>query len=70
LFTKKMAMVVLPFVSLCEEKVAHLSKLLEPLGRTCKGFYGSKGGALPGADVGAVVCTFEKANTLVPYRRP
>ena len=29
--TKKKALVVLPFVALCEEKEAHLARLLQPL---------------------------------------
>eukprot|EP00854_Cymbomonas_tetramitiformis_P005439 gene5439-6594_t len=61
----KLSVIALPFVSLCAEKVAHLTKLLEPLGKTVKSFFGSQGGALPGSDTGVMVCTFEKANALI-----
>lgn len=42
LLTNKLALVALPFISLCAEKVAHLERLLDPIGRTVKAFYGMK----------------------------
>eukprot|EP00798_Chlamydomonas_sp_ICE-L_P002966 gene2966-12974_t len=59
-------LLVLPFVSLCAEKAAHLEKLLKPMSRTVKAFYGGLGsGTVMSHDTGAIVCTIEKANMLV-----
>ena len=44
LTTGRPFMLVLPFVSLCAEKAAHLGQLLEPMARCVKGFYGGLGG--------------------------
>jgi hypothetical protein len=50
----------------CDETTARLTRLLKPLKRTVRQQYGTHGAHhLPGAEVGAVVCTFEKANTLI-----
>ena len=50
----------------CDETTARLTRLLKPLKRTVRQQYGAHGAhQLPGAEVGAVVCTFEKANTLI-----
>jgi hypothetical protein len=59
------AMVVLPFVSLCEEKAEHLGRVVAGLGRAVHKFYGTHGGRLPQGDLGVLVCTFEKANAVV-----
>ncbi len=40
LSTGKPAMLVLPFVALCSEKAAQLERLLAPMNRTVKSFYG------------------------------
>jgi DNA polymerase theta len=40
LTTGKPAMLVLPFVALCAEKAAQLERLLAPMNRTVKSFYG------------------------------
>ena len=59
-------MVVLPFVALCGEKADVLQKLLAPMNRTVKRFYGPEGGGpVTSPDTGAIVCTIEKANALV-----
>jgi hypothetical protein len=43
-----------------------LTRLLKPLKRTVRQQYGAHGDhQLPGPEVGVVVCTFEKANTLI-----
>ena len=42
-----------------------LEKILEPLGRRVRGFYGSKGGGSIPPDTAVAVCTIEKANILV-----
>nr|CAB3465731.1 unnamed protein product [Digitaria exilis] len=39
-----MAILVLPYVSICAEKAEHLEQLLEPLGRHVRSFYGNQGG--------------------------
>jgi DNA polymerase theta len=39
------AMLVLPYVSLCVQKAAHLQKLMEPVEKTVKNWYGPHGGA-------------------------
>jgi DNA polymerase theta len=58
-------LVVLPFVSLCEEKAAHLTRVFAPLGKRVHRHYGQRGGPLPARDLGVMVATFEKANALV-----
>ncbi|GAB4817305.1 hypothetical protein N2152v2_004351 [Parachlorella kessleri] len=64
--TQKPAMLVLPYVSLCSEKAAHLSRLLSPLKKQVKEFYGGMhSNAGLGANTGAIVCTIEKANKMV-----
>ncbi|CAD7699534.1 unnamed protein product [Ostreobium quekettii] len=64
--TGKACLLVLPFVSLCGEKAAHLERLLAPMHKTVRGFYGSQGGGeIFRNDTGALVCTIEKANMLV-----
>ncbi|KAK9836945.1 hypothetical protein WJX81_001769 [Elliptochloris bilobata] len=64
--TKRPALLVLPFVSLCSEKVAHLERLLAPLNREVRAHYSDKGALGPITEaVGAIVCTFEKANGLM-----
>ncbi|CAN6360721.1 unnamed protein product [Urochloa humidicola] len=60
-----MAILVLPYVSICAEKAEHLEQLLEPLGRHVRSFYGNQGGGSLPKDTAAAVCTIEKANSLV-----
>ncbi|KAL4561762.1 hypothetical protein LXL04_033936 [Taraxacum kok-saghyz] len=42
LSTKKMAILVLPYVSICTEKASHLETLLEPIGIRVHSFYGTQ----------------------------
>eukprot|EP00898_Chlorokybus_atmophyticus_P003722 jgi/Chlat1/4350/Chrsp29S04503 len=63
--TDRKALVVLPFVALSQEKEDHLERLLQPVDRTVKGFYGSKGAPTIPKEVHVAVCTIEKANILV-----
>ncbi|KAL8143865.1 hypothetical protein V2J09_016897 [Rumex salicifolius] len=60
----KMAILVLPYVSICAEKAEHLEVLLEPLGKHVRSYYGSQGGATLPKDTSVAVCTIEKANSL------
>ncbi|KAG2620442.1 hypothetical protein PVAP13_3NG107600 [Panicum virgatum] len=60
-----MAILVLPYVSICAEKAQHLEQLLEPLGRHVRSFYGNQGGGSLPKDTAVAVCTIEKANSLV-----
>ena len=50
-------MLVLPFVSLCNERTTHLESLLAPMARKVKKFYGGYGGGAPilAPDVGECV---------------
>lgn len=64
--TGRPAMLVLPFVSLCSEKAAHLTRLLSPLNKEVKEFYGGMHShASLGTTTGVIVCTIEKANILI-----
>ncbi|KAG9455791.1 hypothetical protein H6P81_000299 [Aristolochia fimbriata] len=63
--TGKMALLVLPYVSICAEKAEHLEQLLGPLGKHVRSFYGNQGGASLPKDTSVGVCTIEKANFLV-----
>ncbi|XP_020246250.1 helicase and polymerase-containing protein TEBICHI isoform X2 [Asparagus officinalis] len=63
--TEKMALLVLPYVSICAEKAEHLEVLLEPLGKHVRSFYGSQGGRSLPKDTSVAVCTIEKANSLI-----
>ncbi|KAJ4750728.1 DNA polymerase I [Rhynchospora pubera] len=63
--TGKMAILVLPYVSICAEKAEHLELLLEPLGRHVRSYYGNQGGGSLPKDTSVAVCTIEKANSLV-----
>lgn len=63
--TGKMALLVLPYVSICAEKTEHLNQLLEPLGKRVCSFYGNQGGGILPKDTSVAVCTIEKANSLV-----
>ncbi|KAL6854375.1 hypothetical protein ACP4OV_019278 [Aristida adscensionis] len=65
LSTGNMAILVLPYVSICAEKAEHLEQLLEPLGRHVRSFYGNQGGGSLPKDTAVAVCTIEKANSLV-----
>ncbi|XP_020585718.1 helicase and polymerase-containing protein TEBICHI [Phalaenopsis equestris] len=63
--TGKMALLVLPYVSICAEKAEHLELLLEPLGKHVRSFYGNQGGGSLPKDTSVAVCTIEKANSLI-----
>jgi len=62
---RRKAMFVLPYVSLCREKVQQLSPLLEPLQREIKEAYGGHySGDLFAPETGVIVCTIENANSM------
>ncbi|XP_024031656.1 helicase and polymerase-containing protein TEBICHI [Morus notabilis] len=61
----KMALLVLPYVSICAEKAEHLEVLLEPLGKHVRSYYGTQGGGALPKDTSVAVCTIEKANSLI-----
>ncbi|GMH06994.1 hypothetical protein Nepgr_008834 [Nepenthes gracilis] len=63
--TRKMALLVLPYVSICAEKAEHLESLLEPLGKHVRSYFGSQGGVALPKDTSVAVCTIEKANSLI-----
>ncbi|XP_044464498.1 helicase and polymerase-containing protein TEBICHI isoform X2 [Mangifera indica] len=63
--TEKMALLVLPYVSICVEKAEHLEVLLEPLGKHVHSYYGNQGGGTLAQDTSVAVCTIEKANSLI-----
>ncbi|KAL0394056.1 UNVERIFIED_CONTAM: Helicase and polymerase-containing protein TEBICHI [Sesamum latifolium] len=65
LATGKIALLVLPYVSICAEKAEHLEALLEPLNKHVRSFYGNQGGATLPKDTSVAVCTIEKANCLI-----
>ncbi|XP_024986361.1 helicase and polymerase-containing protein TEBICHI [Cynara cardunculus var. scolymus] len=65
LSTRKMALLVLPYVSICAEKAEHLEALLEPLDKHVRSYYGSQGGGTLPKDTSVAVCTIEKANSLL-----
>lgn len=48
----------MPYVSLCAQKAAHLTKLLAPLGREVKPLYGGLGGVAVTPTTGAGLCAF------------
>ena len=66
--TRKPALFVLPFVSLCAEKAERMRLLLTPLGLTVAEFYGGMstiGSPLSIPSTGCVIATIEKANILI-----
>ncbi|VVB10640.1 unnamed protein product [Arabis nemorensis] len=63
--TGKMALLVLPYVSICAEKAEHLEALLEPLGKHVRSYYGNQGGGTLPKGTAVAVCTIEKANSLI-----
>ncbi|KAI7750051.1 hypothetical protein M8C21_005020, partial [Ambrosia artemisiifolia] len=65
LTTRKVALLVLPYVSICAEKAEHLEALLEPLDKHVRSYYGSQGGGTLPKDTAVAVCTIEKANSLL-----
>ncbi|GER38071.1 DNA polymerase I family protein [Striga asiatica] len=65
LATGKIALLVLPYVSICAEKAEHLEVLLEPVGKHVRSFYGNQGGGTLPKDTSVAVCTIEKANSLI-----
>uniref|UniRef100_A0A516IJI0 Helicase and polymerase-containing protein TEBICHI n=1 Tax=Turnera subulata TaxID=218843 RepID=A0A516IJI0_9ROSI len=65
LSTGKIALLVLPYVSICAEKAEHLEGILEPLGKHVRSYYGNQGGGTLPKDTSVAVCTIEKANSLI-----
>ncbi|KAA8521778.1 hypothetical protein F0562_012451 [Nyssa sinensis] len=65
LSTGKMALLVLPYVSICAEKAEHLEVLSEPLNKHVRSYYGNQGGGTLPKDTSVAVCTIEKANSLI-----
>ncbi|XP_031490148.1 helicase and polymerase-containing protein TEBICHI isoform X2 [Nymphaea colorata] len=65
LSTGKIALLVLPYVSICAEKAEHLESLLRPMNKHVRSFYGSQGGGTLPKDTSIAVCTIEKANSLI-----
>ncbi|XVF35495.1 hypothetical protein REPUB_Repub18cG0150400 [Reevesia pubescens] len=65
ILTGKIALLVLPYVSICAEKAEHLEVLLEPLGKQVRSYYGNQGGGTLPKDSSVAVCTIEKANSLI-----
>ena len=65
--TRRMGMLVLPYVSICEEKHAELAAALAPVQVSVLPFFGARGGGLPPPHSGPVllVATLEKANAVV-----
>ncbi|XP_018451900.2 helicase and polymerase-containing protein TEBICHI isoform X2 [Raphanus sativus] len=63
--TGKMALLVLPYVSICAEKAEHLEALLEPLGKQVRSYFGNQGGGTLPKGTAVAVCTIEKANSLI-----
>ncbi|KAL3650829.1 hypothetical protein CASFOL_007232 [Castilleja foliolosa] len=61
----KIALLVLPYVSICAEKAEHLEVILEPVGKHVRSFYGNQGGSTLPKDTSVAVCTIEKANSLI-----
>ena len=65
---RKFAILVMPLIAVCEEKVTLLEELLAPLNRRVLRNFGSLGidkKNLPGPETGVIVCTIEKAFSLV-----
>lgn len=65
---RRFAILVMPLIAVCEEKVALLEELLAPLNRRVLRNFGSLGidkKNLPGPETGVIVCTTEKAYSLV-----
>lgn len=62
---RRKVLFILPYVSLCDEKAAKLSKLLSPMGRELKRAYGSEySESLFSPETGIIVCTPENANSM------
>lgn len=57
----KKALLIVPFVSICIEKVAYLRKVWSPLGIVVKGYYSNYGGGTGLTGVDVAVCTIERA---------
>jgi DNA polymerase theta len=63
--TGRGALIALPFVAMCEEKMTALKPLADALGVRLHKQYGSFGGPLPSRELGITVATYEKANRMV-----
>jgi DNA polymerase theta len=62
-----LALMILPFVTLCHERAEELTKMLKPLNIEVRRFFGGQGGKLPpvGGPGGLIIATPEKANDLM-----
>jgi DNA polymerase theta len=60
------ALMVLPFVSLCRERLVELAELFEPVGVQVRGFFGGRPGFLPPkfGRGGLIIATPERANEI------
>lgn len=61
---KQLAMFVLPYVAIAEEKVQSMRQFAEQLGFGVEGYYGAVGRFPPPTTPTVLVCTMEKANSL------
>lgn len=61
----RLLLLVLPYVALCAEKAELMEALLAPLGKRVGHFYGGQGGGSVPPDANLLVCTIEKANSVV-----
>ena len=62
---KKKVIIILPFVSIAQEKSTYLQQIFEPVGVKVGGFMGSQSPAGGFVAVDIAICTIEKANSLV-----
>ena len=62
-----LGLVILPFVTLCNERADELTRMLKPLSIEVRRFFGGQGGKLPpiGGSGGLLIATPEKANDVV-----
>eukprot|EP00960_Hanusia_phi_P032142 749707-Hanusia_phi.AAC.5 len=62
--TRAKAMLVLPYVSLAQEKTLSLKPMASALNIKVTGFYAGKGGPFAGTEPEIAVCTIEKVRGL------
>ncbi|KAG7674872.1 hypothetical protein KSW81_002382 [Nannochloris sp. 'desiccata'] len=64
--TRRPGLLVLPFISLCNEKKSYWDNVLQPLDREAREYYGPTSTSAPiGPRTGLIVATLEKANHLI-----
>jgi DNA polymerase theta len=64
--TGRPGLLVLPFISLCNEKKSYWDNILQPLDREAREYYGPTSTSAPiSARTGMIVATLEKANNLI-----